>query len=451
MRCESLVLAAGLGTRMKSEVPKVLHPLGGRAMLTWVVEACKYATGRPPFVVVPPETHQAIEAAGEQVECIVQEERLGTAHAVMQAREALQGRSDLLLVAYSDMPLLRGETLRSLLRAQETNPGPFTLLTMHSAHSRGFGRIQRDENGQVVGIVEEAHATAEQLAIQELNVGAYCFRSDWLWDRLPSLQLSPKGEYYLTDLVSLAAKESVAVGSIQVVDQDEVIGINTREHLAQAEAALRRRINRHWMREGVTLLDPATTYIGPAVQIGQDSVVLPNTHLEGGTVVGRTCRLGPNTVVRDSTIGDRCSVVASVVEEARLDEEVHIGPFAHLRRGAHLCRGVHMGNFGEVKNSTLGPGVRMGHFSYVGDATIGPGANVGAGTVTCNYDGKQKHRTEIEEGAFIGSDTMLVAPVRIGRGSRTGAGSVVTRDVPDWSVAAGVPARVIRRLKESDE
>jgi bifunctional UDP-N-acetylglucosamine pyrophosphorylase/glucosamine-1-phosphate N-acetyltransferase len=241
------------------------------------------------------------------------------------------------------------------------------------------------------------------------------------------------------------------VGSIQVEDHDEVIGINTREHLAQAEAALRRRINRHWMLEGVTLLDPTTVYIGPEVKIGRDSVVLPNTHLEGTTVVGAACRLGPNTVVRDSSIGDRCRVEASVVEEAKLEEEVQIGPFAHLRRGAHLCRGVHMGNFGEVKNSTLGPGVRMGHFSYVGDATIGPDVNVGAGTVTCNYDGEQKHRTEIEEGAFIGSDTMLVAPVRIGRGSRTGAGSVVTRDVPDWSVAAGVPARVIRRLKESDE
>jgi bifunctional UDP-N-acetylglucosamine pyrophosphorylase/glucosamine-1-phosphate N-acetyltransferase len=230
----------------------------------------------------------------------------------------------------------------------------------------------------------------------------------------------------------------------------EIIGVNTREHLAQAEEAMRKRTNRHWMLAGVTILDPSATYIGPDVKLATDTIILPNTHLEGKTVVGSSCRLGPNTIIRDSTLGARCHVEASVVEGAVLEEDVEVGPFAHLRSGAKLHRGVHVGNFSEVKNSTLGAGVKMGHFSYIGDATVGEDVNIGAGTITCNFDGERKHPTEIGNNAFIGSDTMLVAPVRVGRGSRTGAGSVVTRDVPDWAVAVGIPARVIRRLEERE-
>jgi bifunctional UDP-N-acetylglucosamine pyrophosphorylase/glucosamine-1-phosphate N-acetyltransferase len=334
-----------------------------------------------------------------------------------------------------------------LIEMQEHNPGPITLLVAHSGISRGFGRIMRDAEGRVAGIIEEAHATPEQLEGQELNVGAYCYQSDWLWDHLPELPLSPKGEYYLTDLIGMAIKEGGEVAVATVEDVEEVIGINTREHLAQAETALRRRINRHWMLAGVSILDPASTYIGADVQLGKDTVVLPNTHLWGQTVIGTACRLGPNAIVRDSVIGDRCKVEVSVLEGATLDSDVGVGPFAHLRTGTYLGQGVHIGNFGEVKNSTLGAGVKMGHFSYVGDATIGENANIGAGTVTCNFDGERKHRTEIGPGAFIGSDTMLVAPVSIGREAHTGAGAVVTKDVPERGVAVGVPARVIRKVK----
>lgn len=447
MKTEAVILAAGLGTRMKSDIPKVLHPLGGRPMITWTIEASREATGRDPSVVVGPGTEEVQQAAGEGIRFVEQKERLGTGHAVMQSADLLRDRSDQVLVVHADLPLLRAQSMQRLIEIQERNPGPLTLLVAHSGVSRGFGRILRDDERRVVGIIEEAHASPEQLEIQELNVGAYCYEADWLWDHISELPLSPKGEYYLTDLVAMAVNEGGEVAVATVDDLDEVIGINTREHLAQAELALRIRINRHWMHAGVSILDPASTYIGPDVKLGRDTVLLPNTHLWGRTVIGAACYLGPNTIVRESVIGDRCKVVVSVMEGATLESDVDVGPFAHLRKGAYLGQGTHMGNFGEVKNSTLGSDVKMGHFAYVGDATIGEGVNIGAGTVTCNYDGERKHRTEIDAGAFIGSDTMLVAPVRVGREAQTGAGAVVTRDVPERGVAVGMPARVIRKVK----
>jgi len=447
MPLEALILAAGLGTRMKSDLPKVFHALGGRPMLSWSIEACRQAVGKRPHVVLGPEARDRWRDLEESFEVIIQKERLGTGHAVAQAEAALKGKTEALLITHADLPLIRPESLQALVAAREESGSKLTLLVAESPTSRGFGRVKRDRSGRVTGIVEEAHATPEELSIRELNVGAYCIQCDWLWENLSKLPLSPKGEYYLTDLVGLAAEQGLEIVTASVKTEDEIIGINTRVHLAQAEAALRQRINQRWMLEGVTILDPANTYIGPQVEIARDTIILPNTHLTGRTVIGRGCRVGPNTSVHDSQIGDRCHLEHSVVEGAVLEEEVEVGPFAHLRQGAHLGRGVHMGNFGEVKNSTLGPGVKMGHFSYIGDAEIGEGVNIGAGTITCNYDGERKHRTVIGVDAFIGSDTMLVAPVRIGAGARTGAGSVVTKDVPDHSLAVGVPARVIRKLR----
>jgi len=312
----------------------------------------------------------------------------------------------------------------------------------------GFGRILRDEGGLVVGIVEEAVATDTQKKIRELNCGVYCFDGHWLWPHLTQLPLSPKGEYYLTDLVAMAVAEGQAVEALKISDVTEVLGINDRTHLAQAEAVVRKRINERWMLEGVTLLDPTLIFIDATVRIGQDTIIYPNTYLQGATTIGRQCRLGPNTIVRNSTVGDGCTIEASVIEGAILEEDVDVGPFSHLRKGAHLATGVHVGNFGEVKNSYLGPGTKMGHFSYLGDATVGREVNIGAGTITCNFDGQRKHPTAIEDGAFIGSDTMLVAPVRVGAGAKIGAGSVVTHDIPPHSVAYGVPARVRGKVEE---
>jgi bifunctional UDP-N-acetylglucosamine pyrophosphorylase/glucosamine-1-phosphate N-acetyltransferase len=313
----------------------------------------------------------------------------------------------------------------------------------------GFGRVIRDESGGVMSIVEEADATPEQLAVRELNTGTYCFDADWLWSRLERIPVSAKGEYYLTDLVGMAVTEGGKVEALTTDDPTEVLGVNTRVHLAEVEAAFRQRINERWMLEGVTIVDPAATFIGADVRLGRDTVIYPNSFLEGKTAIGAECRIGPNAVIRDSTLGDRCTVLASVVEGGTLEDEADVGPFGHLRKGAHLATGVHVGNFGEIKNAYLGPGTKMGHFSYVGDATIGPDVNISAGVITCNYDGKQKNHTEIEEGAFIGSDTMLVAPVRVGKGAKTGAGAVVTRDVPPGSLVVGVPARV--RSKDGEE
>ncbi|MBU36978.1 MAG: UDP-N-acetylglucosamine diphosphorylase/glucosamine-1-phosphate N-acetyltransferase [Anaerolineaceae bacterium] len=339
-----------------------------------------------------------------------------------------------------------------MVARQRENDGPISIVTAVAEHQRGFGRVLRAEDGSVQAVVEQADATAEQRSIRELNVGVYCFDSAWMWDELSRLQPSTSGEYYLTDLIGVAVAQGLEVGAIAVEDRAEIIGINTRVHLAEAEAALRERINRGWMECGVTLLDPANTYIAASVQIGADTTVLPNTHLQGATSVGSGCSIGPNSVVRDSAIGDRCRVECSVLEQATLEEDVDVGPFGRLRAGAHLARGVHVGNFGEVKNSYLGPQVKMGHFSYVGDATVGARTNIGAGTVTCNYGmDRKKHRTEIGEDVFIGSDTMMVAPVSIGARARTGAGSVVTRDVPADSTAVGVPARVIARRSTDDD
>jgi bifunctional UDP-N-acetylglucosamine pyrophosphorylase/glucosamine-1-phosphate N-acetyltransferase len=324
------------------------------------------------------------------------------------------------------------------------------MLTLTSDEARGFGRVVRDSGGRVTGVVEESQASPEQLRIRELNVGAYCFAADWLWDALGRVPISPRGEYFLTDLVEIASWDGEGIQAIPVEDPIEALGINNRVHLAEAEAALRGRINRRWMEAGVTMIDPATTYIDAGASIGEDSEIWPNTFLLGDTRVGSGCQIGPDAYIRDTAIGDGCTVRASYMEKALLEDDVEVGPYARLRKGAHLGRGVHMGNFGEVKNSYLGSGTKMGHFSYIGDATIGTGVNIGAGTVTCNYDGKKKHKTEIEDDVFIGSDTMLVAPVKLGRGASTGAGAVVIKDVQPDTLVAGVPAREIRKLEDRD-
>jgi bifunctional UDP-N-acetylglucosamine pyrophosphorylase/glucosamine-1-phosphate N-acetyltransferase len=437
---------------MKSNLPKVLHPLSGKPMVTYALETAQALTDTPPVLIVGHGAAEVKDTVGDAATYVEQAEQLGTGHAVLQARDALQGRADLVLVSYADMPLLTAETLGKLVDRQRENTGPITMLALTRDNPRGFGRVVRDESDTVIEIVEEAVATPEQLAIRELNAGVYCFDADWLWSHVDEIPLSlPKEEYYLTDLVGIAVTEERPVEAVVVEDAAETLGINTRVHLAEAEALLRRRINERWMTSGVTIVDPSTTYIEPSVTIGRDTVIQPNTHLRGATTIGARCIIGPNTIIEDCAIGDDCEALASVLEQAVMEEGADIGPFGHLRKGARLCEGAHMGNFGELKKSTLGPGAKMGHFSYLGDAEVEAGANIGAGTITCNYDGERKHRTVIEEGAFIGSDTMLVAPVRIGKRAKTGAGAVVTRDVPDDALAYGVPARMHEENKEQGD
>ncbi len=445
MTLRTLILAAGLGTRMKSTLPKMMHTLCGRPMVLLALDIAGAVSAEKPVLVVGHGADAVRAAAGDRAEFVEQAELLGTADAVRRAESVLRGKAEHVLVFYGDMPLWRPETLKRLAEAGRKGPGQLAMLTGIGKDARLFGRVIRDGAGNVTEIVEDAHLTAEQKAVKEINLGAYCFRADWLWTALAKVSPSPKGEYYLTDLVAMAATER-GVTAITVEDEEEWIGINTRAHLAEAEAVLRKRTNARWMEAGVGMQDPAATYIALDVTLGEGTMILPNTHLEGKTIIGRDCVIGPNTIIRSSTVGDRCRLEASVIEKATLEEDVSVGPFGHLRSGAYLERGVHMGNFGEVKNSRLGAGAKVGHFSYLGDAKVGANANIGAGTITCNFDGKQKHRTEIGEGAFIGSDTMLVAPVKIGRGAKTGAGSVVTHDVPDDTLALGVPAKKVRKV-----
>lgn len=443
-----VIMAGGMGTNMKSKLPKVLHPVLGKPLLRHGLKAVKPLNPAQTVIIVGHDADQVMAQFEEEtrsnqsISFIVQSPQLGTGHAVQQAQSLLQGNADAILVIPGDLPLLTTHTLRKLVDTYQTKRSPLTLLTVETENSRGFGRIVRDDQGYVVAIVEEADCTPEQKAIRELNVGGYLFQANWLWQNLAKVRLRGKGEYYLTDLVGIAVEQGEPVQAEVLKDVTEAIGVNNRAHLAEAEVALRARINQKWMEAGVTMVDPATTYIGLDVTLGQDTIIYPNTYLYGKTTIGHDCIIGPGSFVVDSTVGDGCVIRFSVLEEALVEDNVDIGPFSRLRSGAHLATGVHMGNFGEVKKSYLGPGTKMGHFSYLGDTTTGVNVNIGAGTITCNYDGLKKNRTNIGDNAFIGSDTMLVAPVDIGENSKTGAGAVVTRDVPDNSLVYGVPARI---------
>ena len=450
----AVILAAGQGKRMRSSLPKVLHPLAGRSMVRHVAEAVSEAGFARCIVVVSPDAGAVRAALGDGVLYVPQAEPLGTGHAVTQAREAA-GDAEQLMVLNGDVPLIRARTLAELARAHEEAAADLSFLTAQVTDAGQYGRVLRGDDGRVSGVVEasdwpEAVGDESAAGTTEINAGQYCFRAAWLWPRLTALPAAATGEYYLTALVSKAVEEGAAVQPVSA-PYDEVRGINDRAQLAEAEALLRQRLNRGHMLSGVSLADPATTYIDAGVTIGVDTVIEPNTHLRGGTSVGEGCRLGPNSTLREAALGDRCRVVDSTIEEATLEDDVDVGPYSHVRPGSHLCTGVHIGNFGEVKNARLGPGVKMGHMSYIGDAEVGEETNIGAGTVTCNYDGKTKNRTVIGKRVFIGSDTMLVAPLTIGDGARTGAGSVVNKDVPAGATAVGAPARIVRKQAEGQE
>lgn len=452
MKITAILLAAGQGTRMKSSLPKVLHPVAGKPMIWHALRAIQQATTEKPVVVVGHGAEEVTAYLGDTAQTVLQEPQLGTGHAVIQAESLLRGKTDLVVVCYADMPLLRGETLQKLVETQKQNKGPMSMLTVIADDPRGFGRIIRAEDGTVNAIVEEYVATPDQLQVRELNVGGYCFDSNWLWDALHRIPKNPKkGEYYLTDTVELAAKGALPVHATVMDTLEETIGVNTRVHLSECETAMRRRINQDHMLNGVTMIDPSSAYIEADVKIGRDTVIMPNTFLHGATEIGEGNVIGPNTIIRNSKIGNRCKILASDLEGALLEDHVDMGPFARLRKGAHLGDHVHMGNFGEVKDSYLAEGVKMGHFSYIGNAQIGANTNIGAGTITCNYDGEKKHATEIGEDVFIGSDTMLVAPVRLGAGARTGAGAIVTKNVPEDTLVVGMPARAIRKLERKSK
>jgi bifunctional UDP-N-acetylglucosamine pyrophosphorylase/glucosamine-1-phosphate N-acetyltransferase len=436
-------MAAGLGTRMKSRTPKVLHPLAGRPMIAFVVDAGRTATGRRPLVVTSPATAEVRDALGDDVDYALQAEPRGTGDAVAAALGALPDDVDEVLVLTGDAPLLEPSLLEELLEERRLDQAAIALVAVDAIEPGRLGRVIRDEAGTVERIVERKDASDEEIAVNEINSGLYAFDAAWLRSRIGSLSPSPKtGELYLTELVELARADGRLVVALTVEDDGRLLGINDRAELAQAEWDLRTRINGEHMRAGVTMRDPSTVYIDADVTLGEDVVLEPNVRILAGSKIGHGCTIGPNTTIYMSTIGAMSLVTESVVESSTTDEMVSIGPYSHLRPGTHVGEGAEIGNFAELKNTRLGRAVRQHHMSYLGDAELGDGTNVGAGTITANYDGQKKHRTTIGKRVFLGVDTMLRAPITIGDDAKTGAGAVVTRDVPPGKLAVGMPARI---------
>jgi len=426
----SLLLAAGASTRMKSKYPKVIHPLCGKPMIQWVLDAVSEVTNNV-CVVVGHQAERVKEVLPSGVEVAYQLEQLGTAHAVMSAREFLDPSDDVLIL-YGDMPLVRGETLKRVIQAHRSKDCDVTVVSIESPDPTGYGRIIRDSQGRFVKIVEEFDASEQEKRIKEINTGVYVFKGKKLLEVLPKIKCdNNKKEYYLTDAVGLLEKVNVH----KEEEVEDFSGINNRVQLAEAEKIQRMRILRKLMLEGVTIIDPANTYIDGDVKIGKDTVVHPMTFIEGRTIIGEDCIIGPMTRIVDCVIEDSVSVVRSECVGAHIMSGVSVGPFSRLREGTVLHSKVKIGNFVEVKNSKIGSNTKAQHLTYLGDSQIGENVNVGAGTITCNFDGKKKNQTVIEDDVFIGSNTALVAPVRIKKGAFVAAGSTITQEVPEWSLA----------------
>jgi bifunctional UDP-N-acetylglucosamine pyrophosphorylase / glucosamine-1-phosphate N-acetyltransferase len=439
----AIVLAAGQGTRMRSRLPKVLHPVAGRPMIDHVLDALKRAGIEQPVVVTGHGAQEVEAALAGRVTTARQDPQRGTADAVRVGLARIGSEAGQVLVTMGDAPLLPPEQLTALIAEREAAGAAITLLSARMADPAGYGRIVRASDDSVRAIVEEADADPVIRQIDEVNVGTYCFDAEWLRAHLGRVGASPRGEFYLTELVALAIAGGRRVAVAVAPDPALALGINDRVALSVAEERLRRAIVEQHMRNGVTIVDPATTRIDAGVEIGQDARIEPWTILEGATVVAQDAVIGPHAHLRDSRVGPRSHVWRSVLEEASVAEDVEIGPFAHLRPGSEIGARCRIGNFAEVKHSRIGAGTQQHHFSYLGDAEVGEQVNIGAGVVTVNYDGSAKHRTRVGDAAFIGSDSMLVAPITIGEGAMTGAGSVVTRDVAPGKRVVGVPARPI--------
>jgi bifunctional UDP-N-acetylglucosamine pyrophosphorylase/glucosamine-1-phosphate N-acetyltransferase len=448
-RTTAVVLAAGLGTRMKSSVPKVLHQLCGRPMLAYVLDAWSEAcapeddAAARPVVVYSPAVEAIREPFAERADFALQPETRGTGDAVRVALPIVPEDAAEILVLYGDVPLVTGTDLRAVLDARREDDAAIALATVFAAEPGPLGRVVRSEFGTVESIVEVKDATEEELANNEVNAGLYAFDAAWLRRRIEAIAPSATtGELYLTELVRLAREDGRLVIAVAFEDDGRFDGINDRSQLAAAEWNLRVRRNEQHMRDGVTMRDPSTVYLDWDVTLAADVTIEPNVILRGTTSIGQGTVIGPGSQIVDSAIGANARVWASVVESSTVEDDATVGPYSHLRPGSVVGRGAEVGNYAELKNTHLGPGSKQHHVSYLGDAEIGQRVNIGAGTITANYDGTRKARTSIGDGAFIGVDTMIVAPREIGEGARTGAGAVVTRDVPPGKLAVGVPARI---------
>lgn len=428
---KTLILAAGKGTRMKSDLPKVLHKTNGIPMIVRIIKVLEKLSSQDNILVLGHKKEQVLKIVGKECSYVEQLEQLGTGHAVIQAKEKLINYDGDIMILCGDTPLITEETLKKLLKCHQTNDATATILTAIYENPFGYGRIIK-ENGLVKGIVEEKEATEEVKKIKEVNAGIYCFKSKKLFSALEKINnKNRQGEYYLTDVIEVLVNDMEKVQSYIVQDNIEILGVNSKIELAYAEKILRDRKNIELMRTGVTIIDPNNTYIEDGVTIGKDTVIYPNVFLQGDTTIGEKCEILSGTRIIDTTLGNNVKIESSVIEESIVENNVTIGPFAHLRPKTHLKEKVHIGNFVEIKKSFLETEVKVGHLTYIGDAEIGEKTNIGAGTITCNYDGKNKFKSVIGKNSFVGSGTMLVAPINLGEFSFVGAGSVITKDVPN--------------------
>ena len=441
-----VILAAGRGSRMKSRLPKVLHKLCGKELIKYPVELMHELKISNIVIIVSAENCSEIKKTlGDGFNYIIQPEPRGTGDALECALPMISGSEHQILVMNGDVPLLRANSVANLCVSHMDNSASMSLLTVVDVIGQDLGIVDRDANFRIARIVEASERSgANRDSTLEANVGVYCFDLQFLKDSMHRISSNENGERYITSLAEIAHSNGIEVNSGRCSGTEENLGVNNRVQLSKAEEIERRRILEQWMLAGVTIQDPGSVYIDHDVVIGQDSIIFPNTTLSGETRIGRDCQIGPNSVIDNSIIGDRNRILSSVLESSTIESDVDVGPFSHLRFGSYLESNVHIGNYVELKNTRLAEGSVSGHFSYLGDAFIGSDVNIGAGTITCNFDGTEKHNTVIKSGAFIGCDTLLVAPVTVGSGASTGAGSVVTKDVPKSRLVVGVPAKIVR-------
>lgn len=435
MRLETLILAAGKGTRMRSKLPKVLHKVGGKEMIRHVIDAAKKA-GSAREVVVIGSGAQLVRETISGVEFVVQEEQLGTGHAVLSAKKNFEKSEGTLLILCGDTPLLTSKLLKNFTAAHENLKCAATVLTAKMPDATGYGRIIREDDGSFKKIVEEKDATELEKKIREVNAGVYCFDVKKLFGALEKVKNdNAQGEYYLPDVLTILKDANEKIGAFTAEYADETLGINSRVQLAAADRIFRMKKNHELMDSGVTIIDPNTTFIDYDVKIGQDTIIYPNTYIEGKTTIGEDCAIGPNIRFTNMKVGNKVTAQFSYCHEAEICDGVTLGPYVHIRPGTTIGENVKIGNFVEVKNSNVGEGSKLPHLQYIGDTDMGSGVNVGCGTVTCNYDGKQKFRTTIGDNAFIGCNTNLVAPVTVEEGAYIAAGSTITKDVPKDNLA----------------
>lgn len=442
----AVILAAGEGKRMKSKKSKVVHKIFGKALIEWVCDAVKKAGIDESIVVVGHKSEQVIECMGDRVKYAEQKQQLGTGHAVMQAEEYFKDKDGYVLILYGDTPLITPKTLKDAIDFHKNNDCSATVITAEVDDPTGYGRIIRDKNGDVLRIVEQKDANPEEAAVKEINSGMYCFTIKHLVKALKLLNNeNNQGEYYITDTIGILVEMGHKVGALKLSDPREILGINDRVQLFEASEIIKERILERHMRSGVTIIDPASTYIDDGVEIGIDTVIYPGTILEGTTKIGEDCIIGPDSRLVSAVIGDGTEVNHSVILESSVGNNTHVGPFAYIRPGSRIGDNVKIGDFVEVKKSVIGDKTKVSHLTYIGDAEVGRNANIACGVVTVNYDGKKKHKTIIGDNAFVGCNVNLVAPVVVENDTYIAAGSTITNDVPQNSLAI---ARERQTIKE---